>query len=223
MSQIGLIGGTGDLGSALAIHLARKYQSVLIGSRSLEKAENSVKEITDEKNATRPELASKLKPARNETVARTADMIIATVPFENALETIKSLADSFRGNQILISAAASVVKSGSEFHPSKDPLSLAQKIREVLPSTISVASAFQTVPANILYKEMPIRSDVLVACDDAATYSKVAEVVSSIEGLKPFYAGSLEQSSSIEGLTSMLLNVAIKNKLKSPTLQINSF
>ena len=153
----------------------------------------------------------------------TAEIIVATVPFENSYDTITQLAAKFKGGQILISAAATVTKQGNEFRPSSDESSLSQRLRNVLPSTVEVATAFQTVPANILFKERSIRSDVLVSCDSQATYEKVAQVVSSVEGLRPLYIGSLALSGEVERLTALLLNVAIKNRLKSPTFQVNSF
>ena len=42
---IGIIGGTGDLGSGLAKAWAAAGHKVIIGSRSREKAENALKEL----------------------------------------------------------------------------------------------------------------------------------------------------------------------------------
>ncbi len=223
MTAIGFIGGTGDLGSGIAIHLARHY-NILLGSRSQEKACEAVERISLEKGK-RGYLSNNLKPVENKEVVEACDTILLTVPYENAIDTVTGLAAYFTGNKILISAVAPVIKVGKEFHTQVDPsgLSVAQRIAEILPRTVKVASAFQSVPAHILYEERSISSDVLVACDDAETYQTVSMLISKIEGLRPLYLGSLNLSSEVERLTAMVLNVAIRNKLKSPTIKFNSF
>lgn len=223
LTVIGFIGGTGDLGTGIAVHLAKHYD-VLLGSRSQEKANAAVEKILLEKGK-RDYLANNLEPVENKKVVETCDTILLTVPYETAIDTVTHLATCFTGNKILISAVAPVIKVGKEFHTQVDSsgLSVAQRIAEILPKTVRVASAFQSVPAHILYEERPISSDVLVACEDADVYQEVSMVISKIGGLRPLYLGSLSLSSEVERLTAMVLNVAIRNKLKSPTIKFNSF
>ena len=222
MFSIGLIGGTGDLGTALAVQLSKKYDSVTIGSRSIEKAKSAVKSILEEKGE-RDYLLNHMKASSNQQVVSTSDLVIATVPHENAIETINALSEYFRGDQLLISAVAVLSKIGNQFFPSKSIDSVAKQIKLLLPPSVEVASAFQTVPASILYKEEKISADVLVSAESAQTYEKVAQLISSIEGLRPLYLGNLELAGELERLTALLLNVSIRNKLKSPTLKIASF
>jgi len=224
MKAIGLIGGTGDLGRALAIHFAKRFDTVYIGSRSQERADAAVKEILSDKT-NRVDLVRHLIAASNEVVAQEAETVIATVPFENALETVTQLAPKFKGEQLFISAAAPVKKKGSEFVSSDEgsTSSLSEQLSRILPKNVTLATAFQTVPANVLYREKPIRSDVLITCDAQQTFELTAGVVSAIEGLRPLYVGSLALSGEVERLTSLLLNIAVRNHLKSPTFQVNSF
>lgn len=222
MSSIGLIGGTGDLGTALAVQLSKKYESVTIGSRSEERAKAAVKSILEEKGE-RDYLLNHMRAGSNQQVVSTCDLVIATVPHENATDTIKELSGSFRGDQILISAVAVLSKIGNQFIPSKSLEPVAKQIKSLLPSNVEVASAFQTVPALMLYKEEKISADVLVSAESAQTYEKVAKLIASMEGLRPLYIGDLELAGELERLTALLLNVAVRNKLKSPTLKIISF
>ncbi len=222
MPSIGLIGGTGDLGTALAIHLSKKYEIVTIGSRNIEKARATLKTILQEKGA-KDHLLNHLKSASNADVVSECDIIIATLPHENAIETIKALAKNFRQEQVLVSAVAVLSKVGSQFFPSRGLESIAKQMKSIVPNGVEVASAFQTVPAAILYKEREISADVLVSAESSNTYEKVADLVSSIEGLRPLYVGDLDLAVELEGLTALILNIAIRNRLKSPTLKINSF
>jgi 8-hydroxy-5-deazaflavin:NADPH oxidoreductase len=222
MTTIGFIGGTGDLGTGIAIHLAKDYE-ILLGSRSLEKAEATVKTVLVEKG-NRDYLSQNLKPEENKKVVESCKIILLTVPHESAIETVKGLASSFSGDQILISAVAPVAKVGKEFVSQIETgKSYSQQIAKILPKSVKVATAFQSVPAHILYEEREISSDVLVTCDELDTYQKVADIISRIQGLRPLYLGSLGLSGEVERLTALVLNIAIKNKLKSPTPKFNSF
>jgi 8-hydroxy-5-deazaflavin:NADPH oxidoreductase len=222
MPLVGLIGGTGDLGYALGVHLSKK-QEVLLGSRKIERAKAAVEEILAEKNVEL--LKRNLRPAENHEAAQSCDVLILTVPHANALETVASLSGDFRGNQVLVSAVAAIAKRGDEFVVEGDPSgeSFAQKIRQVLPSSVKVAVAFQTVPANILYREKEISADVPVAAESPEVYETVALLISGIAGLRPLYLGSLQLASEIERLTAFLLNVGKRNGLKSPTIKFPSF
>ncbi len=222
MSRIGFIGGTGDLGMALAVHLAKEHEEVLIGSRNKEKAESTIRDILRDKGEPR-NLKSHLISATNDFVVSSCENVILTVPYEAAIETIKGLSDRFNENHLLISTVATIQKSGRQFVPVTNVGSISKVIQGLLPKSVGVASAFQTIPAGILYREEKINADVLVACDEKSIFQQTAEIVSSIEGLRPLYAGSLEVSGVIEGLTALLLNVAANEHLKSPTLKVHSF
>lgn len=190
----------------------------MVGSRSEEKAVAVVKEILAEK-ADSLILKDRLFPTSNKEIAAKAETIIGTVPFDVAVETVRSLKENFRGNQIFISAAAFLEKQDHEFHAGTGT-SIAQQIRSILPETVDVAAAFQTVPAVVLYKNSTIEGDVLVACDKKSTFEHCADLITTIKNLKPLHAGSLNVALQLEGLTSILLNVAIKNHLKNPTFKI---
>jgi 8-hydroxy-5-deazaflavin:NADPH oxidoreductase len=222
MSLVGLIGGTGDLGYALSYHLAKK-QRVLMGSRNIEKAKAAVAEIIAEKKNL--EVEKNLEGVENLAVVQSCDIVILTVPHANALETVRSISKDFRGNQLLISAVAAVAKKGDEFvsEISSSGKSFAQQIKGDVSESVKVAAAFQTVPANVLYREKEIRADVPVATDSRQTYDLVSTVVNDIPGLRPLYLGSLDLSGEVERLTALLLNVGKRNGLKSPTLRFPSF
>ncbi len=222
MSTIGFIGGTGDLGYALGYQLSKKNH-VLLGSRNLDKARAAVVEIKSEKK--NPESEKNLEPVENLTVVQSCDIVVLTVPHTNALETIHSLAKDFRGNQILISAVAAVAKRGDEFvsEISSQGISFAEQTRAHLPVSVKVAAAFQTVPANILYREREIDADVPVTSDSREVYESVSKLVNDIRGLRPLYLGGLNLSGEVERLTALLLNIGKRNSLKSPTIRFPSF
>lgn len=220
-TNIGLIGGTGDIGSALAVHFAKKFDLVLIGSRSKEKAENSVKDIIKDK-IKNTDIRDHLRPETNETVVETCDELVLTVPYLAAIDTVRNLLQKFRQGQLLISAVAAIKKTRREFVAIQDVSSVAKTIQDLLPK-VKVAAAFQTLPAHILYNEREIDADVFVSCNEPETYLRTAQIVSCVSGVRPLYVGSLELSSEIEGLTALLLNISESARLKHPTFKIHSF
>lgn len=228
MAQLGFLGGTGDLGQALAVHLASKYEKAFLGSREKSKAEKIVNEL-EVKMAGREYLKDKLVPATNEEVVENCDIIIATLPAKHAVQGVKEIAGHFRGNQLLISTVAPTPKVGEEYLPSLEgeknggngsANSITEQMKDATAlHTIKVATAFQTVPANTLLKEEKVEADVPVTSDDKETYEQVANIVRQIEGLRPLYLGTLELANVAEGLTSVLLNVGTHNHLSSPTIK----
>jgi 8-hydroxy-5-deazaflavin:NADPH oxidoreductase len=218
-----LIGGTGELGTALAVHFA-KASSVLLGSRDLEKSRSVVEKILDDKSNDE-RLRSNLVPSDNFRVVAECNIVILTVPAEVAIRTIKQLSESFRIDQILVSSVAPVEKTENGFVSKFDSKgrSVTQQISEILPRMVRVATAFQTIPAHILYEERPISADVLVSCNELTTYQSVATLVAMLPGLRPLYLGSLDYAGEIERITALLMNVAKRNRLKSPTLKFSSF
>jgi 8-hydroxy-5-deazaflavin:NADPH oxidoreductase len=219
MQTIGLVGGTGDLGRALAVHLCKKYK-VKLGSRTISRAQAAVTEILQDKKGG-SELRQNLLPVSNNEAVSDSELAFLTVPYESALETVKSLTTEFQRGQTLISCAAQVSKRGKEFF-GESAVSLSKQIQDVVPQC-EVATGFQTVPAVVLYKEATISSDVFIACNEEGTFRKVAEVVLTINGLRPLYVGTLEHAGQLESLTALLLNVGLRNRLKSPTFKIHSF
>jgi NADPH-dependent F420 reductase len=223
MTMIGLVGGTGDIGRALGVRLAKSHERILIGSRTQEKAESTLREILEDKKEL-SYLEKRLQGVTNEEVVSSCETVILTVPYDAAIETVTKIRDKFgSNNQLLISTVAAIEKNKDEFVPVRNDVPVSKKIQELVPDSVSVAAAFQTIPARVLYSKEKIDADVFVCCNEKKTYLRTAAIVSSIEGLRSLYAGSLELASEVEGLTAMLLNISRSEHLKSPTFKILSF
>ena len=99
-------------------------------------------------------------------------------------------------------------------------LSAAEVIQKIVAPT-PVVSAFQTVPAAYLDNVDSIMNiDVLVAGDNPNSISLVSSLITDISNLRPLRVGGLENSALIESLTPLLLNVAVLNGLKEPSIRI---
>ena len=77
INTIGILGGSGALGSGLSYRLGKEGYQVVIGSRNQEKASKKVNEINQRLNREMVSIES------NYLAAEKSDLIILTVPFSN--------------------------------------------------------------------------------------------------------------------------------------------
>ncbi|MFP3166125.1 MAG: NADPH-dependent F420 reductase [Nitrososphaeria archaeon] len=218
--KIAILGGTGDLGKGLALRLAKKNE-VVIGSREKEKAEKIAEEY--KKEAEKYGFNFKFTGLTNQEAVESSDKIIISVPHEVLPQFLITL-KNYEG-KLFISPIVPMTKT--KFGFSYEPFRIGDKevsAAELIRSTLQgarVASAFHTVPAMRLSDlNAKLNYDVLIAAEDRATFADAAEIVSSIEGLNPFYAGKLYVSKYLESLTPLLLNIALNNGLHAPSLKI---
>lgn len=203
--QIGILGGTGPLGSALGARLAASRLSVGLGSRDVSKAREVVSNLTQRW----PEVDGYLSGVDNDEAAR-AQIVFVAVPWDAMVRLIEPLEHVLQG-KIVVSMANALVKVGDEFAALGLPRgSAAQLLQAKLPSAMVVA-ALHHVPARALANlSRPVEVDTLVAADSTGARNQVAGVLSRIPGLRVLEAGSLAQAPAIEAMTAVLLNVNLR-------------
>lgn len=201
---VGIIGGTGPAGRALALRLAANGVEVVIGSRSAERGDQAVRELLGE----HPGRDLPLHGGSNEEAAR-AEVVVLATPWEGALETALEYAAALEG-KLLISMVAAITKVGRDFQalvPVRG--SIAATLQGALPRA-RVAAAFQHLPARELGAiEEVLHSDVLVCADDPGAADETVALVDRMEGLRGVRAGSLASANAIEALTAVLINVNV--------------
>jgi NADPH-dependent F420 reductase len=207
--RIGVIGGSGPAGSALAARLASVGYSVMIGSRSKYRA----METRDEIVANHPELGESLGYGDNATVAD-CDLVIIATPWDSAATMAQAHAKYLRG-KIVVSMANALVRVGSEFEPLIPPRgSVAAHVQAAAPES-RVVAAFHHLPAKELgHIGQPIDSDVLICGDDPEAVCTVSEIVSKIPGCRPLDAGELSNATAIEAFTAVLLQLNVRYKTR---------
>jgi NADPH-dependent F420 reductase len=179
---VGILGGTGSFGSALATRLRRLGEDVLIGSRTPKGDEVS-----------------------NEEAARRADLVVLSVPPQAVEPTVRSVADALDG-KLLVSVASPVVFREGRPVVEAGPVSLAELAAEAAPGA-RVVAGFHTVAAKALEGEEPIAEDVLLAGDDPDAKDEVAALAERIVTGRAVDAGRLEAARWLETLTALLLNI----------------
>jgi|SRR3954454_21167729 NADPH-dependent F420 reductase len=205
--RVGIVGGTGPAGRALAARLASVGLDVVIGSRSAERAQ----EITDEIAKKWPDRDLPLSPAVNAD-ATAADLVVVATPWDAAAETAASLRTQLAG-KVVISMGNALAKIDGELQAVVPPLgSVAAGVQAAAPESM-VAAAFHHLPARSLGDlDRDASGDVLVCSDHAEALDATAALIRRVPGLRPFSAGSLAAAGPVEAFTAVLLGLNARYK-----------
>lgn len=205
MDTVPIIGGTGALGFALALRLARAGVPVAIGSRDAGRAEEAAGKVGEG-----------ARGLVNQEAAALGSIVLLTVPFRAQSENLTNLKEVLRPGQILVDATVPLAAavSGKATRMLGVPQgSAAEQAQEMAPEGVNVVSALHTVSAPMLSDlDHELDEDVLIAGDSRDDKRRVAELIARIPGLRPINAGTLEVARFIEGLTPLLISVNVRNK-----------
>ncbi len=208
-ATVGVLGGTGPAGTAVAARLASIGHSVVIGSRSADRAEEKAREVRD----AWPNLRLDLRGGTNDEAAACEVIVLAT-PWDSAATTAREHEEALRG-KVVISMANALVRVGSEFQPLVPPRgSVAAHVQVAVPGC-RVVAAFHHLPAKELsHLGDPVDSDVLICSDDKAALEVVSAIVEKIPGCRPLDSGELSNATAIEAFTAVLLQLNIRYKTR---------
>jgi len=207
--QIGILGGTGPAGSALAARLASVGYETIIGSRSKYRAMEAVDKLLAEWS----ERDLRIVAGDNHGAAA-ADVVVIATPWDGAYGTATSVADSLDG-KVVICMANALTRIGKEFQPLVPPRgSVAASVQAAVPGC-QVAAGFHHVPAKELGDlDHPIESDVLICSDFPRATEVTSQIVASVPNMRPLDAGGLSQATPIESFTAVLLQLNMHYKTR---------
>lgn len=210
---IAVIGGTGAEGSGLAFRWAAAGLDVVIGSRSAEKA-----------GATTHALNAKLGRAAiafadNGEAARRGDIVVLAVPYAAQQDTALALQPALAG-KILIDVTVPLKPPRVDRVALPNGRSAVEQLAELLGPAVKVACAFQNVGAHhLLDLKQTIDCDVLV-CTDHAEARDAAIGLAEAAGLTGVDAGPLANAAAAEAMTSVLIAINKRHKVKAAGLRI---
>ncbi len=201
--RIGVFGATGPAGQAAAVQLAAIGVEVTVGSRVLQRAEETVAAL----KARWPDRDLPLFAGDNETAAAVADWVIVATPWEGVLTTVGALERQLEG-KIVISMANALTKWGKDMIPLLPPTgSVAVAIARALPRS-RVVGGFHHLPAGAWADlDHELDADVMVCGDDREATGEVVALIDRLPGLRGVDSGGLASALAIEALTPALLEV----------------
>lgn len=200
--KIGVLGATGPAGQAVAVQFAGVGHEVLVGSRAIERAEETVKALSDRW----PGRDLRLVPADNPTAA-TADLVVVATPWDGILSTVTPLQDQLAG-KVVVTMANALTRWGKEMVPLLPPTgSVTVAVARALPGA-RVVGGFHHLPAGPWSDlDHPLDADVMVCSDDRQAAAEVIGLIDSLPGLRGVDSGGLASALAIEALTPALLEV----------------
>ncbi len=210
--KISLLGGTGDIAEGLVLRWSKEGHEIFIGSRSQEKAEGIASEYIEKLKGLGIE--PKIHGMANADAAKNSEVIIISIPPEYAASTIEGCADSIT-DQIVVTPVVSMKKEGKTFlYDPPAQGSSAEEIRQVLPGTAKLVSAYHNLPAKELaIIDHDMDYDVVICGDDEDAKEIVKNLTEEMKNLRVLDAGPLSVSPMIEAITPLIvsLNVKLKN------------
>lgn len=207
--KIGMIGGTGGQGLGIALRFVQAGEDVIIGSRTLDKAEAAVVKVRELLGD-----VENVRGATNPDAAKEADVLVLTVPLPAQKETLLSIREGAAGKPLL--DATGVLESAIGGSPTKciylPEGSAAQRAQEVLPEA-KVISAFNNISHSwFMLLDEPIDCDCLICGDDKEAKALVTPLIEKVPGLRVIDCGGLERAGIIEKITPLLIGLNIRNK-----------
>lgn len=201
MHSIAIIGGTGNLGRALAFRLVRAGCAVVIGSRDHQKAERVADSLR--KNLT----GGSLKGTANPEAGRETDLAVVAVPYASHAETLIGLQEILRGKTVI--DAVVPLSKGKPFIPEAGSVLL--EARQILGPDAALVGAFHhTAAPELLKPEAPL-GDVLICGDHEEAKKMAGEIIQKLGG-RALDAGPTAHAYILEGLTGLLLYLNRKYK-----------
>ena len=191
---ISLLGGTGDLGTGLATRLLKAGFKVIIGSRTLEKAQLAERS-----------LGKNTKGLLNKDAALQGEIVILTVPFAHQRGIVEECRTELKG-KLFIDTTVPLMPPKVATVQLPNEGSAAEIAQNILGDDVRVVSAFQNISAELLQSDKEIDCDVLVCGNKKEWRQEVIDLVNAL-GMKGWHAGMLPNSAAVEAMTSVLISI----------------
>jgi NADPH-dependent F420 reductase len=207
--SIAIVGGTGNLGTGLALRLGAPGVRIIIGSRDTEKAKNAVATL-------RPRLrAGELEGMANRDAVKDAEFVVIAVPYEGHAQMVSDLKGQLGGKTVIDTVVP--LNKGKPFVPPAGSALL--EAQQILAGEAPVVGALHNISAVDLGDVDAPLGDVLVCGDSLEAKNKVMELIERI-GARVFDGGPATNAYVIEGLTGVIIALNRKYKSKHGSIKI---
>ena len=196
-TTIGVLGGTGEQGRGLATRFALAGLSVIIGSRTAERA-----------NEVAGEIGHSVKGMSNVDAALASDLVIVAVPWDGHKELLESLVISLSGKVVVDCVNPLGFDKQGAFRLDVVEGSAAQQAQIILADS-RVVAAFHHISAKLLLDTdgAQLSGDVLVLGDDREATDLVSALAETLGGMRGVYAGRLRNAGQVEAFTANLISM----------------
>ena len=212
LPKIAVLGGTGKEGSGLALRWAAAGFDVTLGSRELEKAQRAAAEL----NASLGQ--DVVRGMTNRDAAAQAKVVVMTVPYAAHAATLEAVKDVVQG-KVFVDVTVPLDPANVRRVKMPPAGSASAEAQQLLGEGVKVVAAFQNIGAEHVQSLDHIECDVLVCGNDKDAKKQVVELAQAAR-MTAWDAGPIENAMVVEGLTSVLINLNIKHKVKASGIRI---
>ena len=207
--EIGLVGGTGPAGRAMALRPASVGFDVVLGSRPRYRAMAA----RDELLARYPDRDLAIRSGDNVEAAGCERVVIAT-PCEAAPAVASSVA-KHPNRKVVICMSNALPKVAGEFQPLVPPRgSVSANVQALVPRAYVVAAMHHVPAIELGAIDDEVHSDVLICSDHPWAIETVSRLVDKIPGARPLDAGRLSNATAIEAFTAVMLQLNTRYKTR---------
>ena len=215
--KVGILGGTGPQGRGLARRLAAAGHEVLIGSRSVERAELIAAEYPQQDG---PQQDGPQQDGRgricgvSNSDAAAAEVVIVAVPYDGHAALLSSLVTELSGKIVVDCVNPLGFDQRGPFPLRVAAGSAAEEAQQLLPDS-TVIGAFHHVSAVLLDDPTVdhFADTVPVLGDDRDAVAVVCDLAAAIPGARGIYAGRLRNAGQMEAFAANL--IAINRRYKT--------
>jgi NADPH-dependent F420 reductase len=214
---VAVLGGTGALGRALALRLARSGRSVVLGSRDAARAEASAGELREVLAGVGAE--GQVEGAGNAEAAAAGAIVLLATPWDESGESIAALSPALAG-RLVVSCINPLGFDAQGPHGLSVPEgSAAEQVAGLLPgSTVTAAFHHLSAPSLANLDKDLSGEDVLVCGDDADARARVVDLAAEVTGRPGVDVGALRQARVLEPFTAVLISVNRRYKTRAGVL-----
>lgn len=202
--RVGFVGGTGPAGFGLGARLVRAGHEVVIGSRSVERAQ----EVCGRIRSLLPD--AKLVAGTNEEAA-SSDVVLLTMRDDAQRDTLRQIGHLLAGKPVVSMANPLRIGNRTATYVQPPEGSLAEEAQKDAPDARIVSAFHETRVDKYGDLDHELDSDTLVCGDDDRAKRVVMQLCRDI-GIRPVDAGALVNARYVEAFVCILITVNFRYK-----------
>jgi NADPH-dependent F420 reductase len=201
---VSFVSGTGPAGFGLAARFARAGDEVVIGSRSIDRAEEAramvLQHVPD----------AKVRAATNAEAIAAGEVVFLTMPAQVQRESVEAVAAELAGKIVVSMSNPVQVEGGKVVTFIPDAGSIAEEVQKLVP-TARVVGAFHEIHVRRFAKlDRRIDSDTIVTSDDEEAKQAVMRLCGHVDGVRPIDGGPLNLTRFVEGFVAVLISINLR-------------